>query len=169
MLHYVADSVLLKPSRRKHLLLLAVACAFVAGGVISLHAGHPLAGWLGIVFFGFCALVFAAYLVPGGNHLRLGAEGFTVRSLFRDWHVAWPDTSEFFVARISGNKSVCWNYSSTYSKYTRSRIIARGLTGAEASLPDTYGLSADDLAQLLNQWRARHGNANASSPPLGSA
>ena len=30
-----------------------------------------------------------------------------------------------------------------------------GIVGRNAALPDTYGLSADDLAQLMAQWRER--------------
>jgi hypothetical protein len=30
-----------------------------------------------------------------------------------------------------------------------------GIVGRNAALPDTYGLSADNLAQLMVQWRER--------------
>jgi hypothetical protein len=39
-----------------------------------------------------------------------------------------------------------------------SKAIAQlnvGIVGRNAGLPDTYGLSADDLAQLMAQWRDR--------------
>ncbi len=31
----------------------------------------------------------------------------------------------------------------------------RSIAGRNAIIPDTFGLSADDLASLMTQWRAR--------------
>jgi hypothetical protein len=39
-------------------------------------------------------------------------------------------------------------------KSTMARISA-GLSGRNSALPDTYGLAAADLAEVLAQWRQR--------------
>lgn len=43
--------------------------------------------------------------------------------------------------------------------------INRQFVGAQAGLPDTYGRSAEDLAALLNQWRNRALEHDATSLP----
>lgn len=152
----------LKSGPWKHLLYLAVSCAFVTGGVLIVRE-HPVIGWLNIVFFGFGVVVFGLSLAPSSNSLCLGADGLTVRSLYRTWHVGWSDVSGFFVARIGGRQMVCWNYSPSYAGEHRGRAISRGLTGVEAGLPETYGRSAVELADLLNALRLQHDGTSTIS------
>jgi hypothetical protein len=35
--------------------------------------------------------------------------------------------------------------------------------GLDKALPDTYGLSADQLARLMNEWLAEHGGTKSAS------
>ena len=148
----------LKPSPWKHIFLLALSSAFFALG-IHLVRENPIIGWLTIVFFGLGVVVFAISVVPGSSFLQLRDEGLTLRSLYRTWHVSWLDTSEFFVARVGGRQMVCWNYSPSFVGQRLGRAMSRGIAGVEAGLPDTYGRSATELAQLLNEWHMRY-NAN---------
>ena len=41
--------------------------------------------------------------------------------------------------------------------HSRGRMfrLGRALQGADASLPDNYGMSAEELAALLNQYRSK--------------
>lgn len=36
-----------------------------------------------------------------------------------------------------------------------SRVIANALSGVDGMLPDTYGMSAEELAELLESYRRR--------------
>lgn len=42
------------------------------------------------------------------------------------------------------------------SRDSRLRRMSQKLIGVDGALPDTYGMSVDDLAALLNDWLTRH-------------
>ena len=146
----------LTPNRSKYVILLLASGAFVAMGAFLVLQGQPLIGWLNIVFFGLGVVVAIVSLLPGSNQLLLTEEGIEVRSLYRRWSVRWRDVQAFFPAFISRREMVCWNYAADYTDQRTGRVIANNLAGVEAALPDTYGLPAAVLADLLNQWRERH-------------
>ena len=145
----------LKPSPWRHLMLLGLSGGFVVLGLFVLR-DHSVLGWLTVAFFGLGVLVALITLVPGSSYLELSPSRITVRTLYRTWHVNWSDVSEFFVSRVGARSMVCWSYSPGYSAARRGREISRSLAGVEAGLPDTYGLSAAELSDLLNQWRVEH-------------
>lgn len=146
----------LTPRPSKFVILLLASAAFVAMGIFLVAQGKPLIGWLNIVFFGLGVAVAIISLLPGSNHLQLGDEGLEVCSLYRRWSVRWGDVQEFFPAVVSRREMVCWNYAPGYSGQRAGRVVASQLTGVEAALPDTYGMTAAGLADLLNEWRTRH-------------
>ena len=86
----------LRPSPWKHLLLLALACLFVAMGFL-LREEYPVGSWLIIVFFGLSIPLFTINLLPGCSYLHLDSAGMTVCTLYRTWNVDWLATSGFFV------------------------------------------------------------------------
>ncbi len=146
----------LSTSRWRLLLLLAVSLCFVGLGVLLVLRGHLLVGWLNAGFFGLGALVAAIGLVPGGSYLELGPAGLECRSLHRKWFVRWTDVDEFFAVRLGARSMVGWRYAPAYTGQPIGRLLSSGLTGVEAGLPDTYGMSAKALAGLLNEWRLRY-------------
>lgn len=76
-------------------------------------------------------------------------------SLFRKSPVIrWEDVSSFRVASVPpSGQMVLFDW---YTASNRAvRRVNRGLTGATDGLPDSYGLSPQELADLLNTWRAR--------------
>jgi len=52
---------------------------------------------------------------------------------------------------------VAISFSELYRKAKTTRGLARFIAGAEGALPDTYGMKADQLANLLNEWKSRFG------------
>lgn len=40
--------------------------------------------------------------------------------------------------------------------------LSRSVAGAEGAVPDTYGLSAQELAHVLDMWRARYADGRSS-------
>ena len=149
----------LKPSPWRLLLLLAISSSFAALGIFLISRGEQLGGWLCTVLFGLGALVAIVSLLPGSSYLDLSSSGMEIRTLYRRWFVRWKDVHEFYPVVISNRKMVGWDYSASYSAQSLGRKISRGMSGAEAGLPDTYGMSAESLARLLNEWRIRHGSA----------
>jgi hypothetical protein len=142
------------------MLLLLVGCAaFVAGGVFMLPT-RPAAAYGAIVFFGLGIVVAVVNLLPGSSYLELEQRGFTLCTLFRKTFHPWEDIAEFFPFSMQGAKPmVALRYAPTYRRQSTARSFAKQLAGAEGALPDTYGMSAADLAALLNRVRAEHSRA----------
>ncbi|HEY3636351.1 MAG TPA: hypothetical protein VGK95_14975 [Caldimonas sp.] len=136
------------------MLLLLVGCAaFVAGGVFVLPT-KPVAAYAAIVFFGLGVVVALVNLLPGSSYLELEQRGFTMCTFFRKSFHRWEDVAAFFPLSVEGTKPmVALRYAPSYQGARAIRRFATQLTGAEGALPDTYGMSAADLAALLNKVR----------------
>ena len=148
--------VVLVPSRRKWLFVLGGSLAFVAIGLWLRH-NEPLwawLGWLGVGFFGIGAVVAALMLLPGAGGLRLDSDGFEMTSLFRRHRSRWTDVSEFEVVCLppSLQKMVVFDDARTMDGAMAKRNKRR--VGRSSGL-DNYGLSHEDFAAIMNEWRAR--------------
>jgi hypothetical protein len=146
----------LKVDRRKHLFLLIGAAIFA--GVALWFLRHEQVGWLdailvwpGIIMFGAAIPVMALLMLRGAS-LRLDGEGLEVRQGWRRSRTRWADTGIFEVAMLATAIVV---YDDAAVKGGKMALINASLTGRSSGLPDTYGLSPEALAGLLNQWRGR--------------
>jgi hypothetical protein len=148
-----SESVVYRPKKAKTLLFLLLCLAFVACGLLMIHDGKAF-GWLGVAFFGLGVIVFTLQLLFDCSHLRVSPSGIEVRSLWRTHSYKWSDISHFFPGHISSRSMVLFDYSPAYHKSRTGRAVAKTLTGAEGALPDTYGFTAEALAEHLNQWMA---------------
>jgi hypothetical protein len=153
------DILVLRPRRLKMALYGALTAAFAVIGVAMIRDGDR-GGWFVAGFGGVCALFFLALLLPGAADLRLTRDGFRIRSLWRTHFTPWSAVAGFGVARVGGRRLVVFNFIDVNAR--RGARFARILTGVEAALPDTYGMSAENLARLMSAWRER---AQAASGP----
>jgi hypothetical protein len=144
----------LRPKRLKYLLFALLSAGFAAVGMLMLRDGNPT-GWVEILFFGAGALVFCVLLLPGSAYLKLDPGGFTLCSLFRSHSMRWFEVESFAADWIGARKMVVFNYSKFHRGQDRLRKVASTIAGYEAALPDTYGLTAEDLAAVMNDWRRR--------------
>jgi len=77
-------------------------------------------------------------------------------SLFRRWPlIRWDDVSEFHVALIPGSGIRNVVFSRDASPHRRLATINRSLVGGTDTLPDAYGRTPGELADLMNKWRLR--------------
>lgn len=146
----------LHPKRTKLLLLLLLCSAFVAGGVWMLQEGEK-AGWFVAGFFSLGIPVSLLQFFPKCSFLTVDEEGIEFAGLFRKCRLKWSEISEFGVysrESIGVGETVGFNYSPSFNRYAKIRAVNKSLVGFEASLPDTYGLPAADLAALLSGYRA---------------
>jgi len=146
--------VILHIGRKRMYLLLIGSVLFVATGIVMVLKGEE-SGWLPACFFGLMAIVGAVSLLPEATTLRLDADGMETTTLFRKTHFRWRDVSDFSVASLlslwpAASRYVCFNLSTLSGPGTK---LAVAFTGRTSMLPDTYGLSAEALALLLNNWR----------------
>jgi hypothetical protein len=154
MAHATALPLRLRTRRRANLLLLLGCIAFVAGGVL-VRDSNPAAAYAAIGFFGLGVAIALVNLLPGSSYLELDARGFTICQLFRKSFLRWQDIAEFFPFAIDGAKPiVAVRFAPSYRGLAAVRRFATQIAGAEGALPETYGLSAAELARLLNQVRA---------------
>ena len=120
---------------------------------------NPIVGYLNVAFFGVGVIIALVTLHPNSTYLILDKSGFTFSTMFRKAYFPWNQIQSFVVARVSLNKMVGWNFIPEYSGYQAARKINTGLCGAEAALPDTYGISAEELVEVMNTLRTRYGTA----------
>ena len=144
--------ITLRPNPMKMGLLFLVCAVFVAIGVWMVRDGQ-LMGYLPLGFFALGLPVFALQLLPNAAYLHVRADGFTFCSLFRAHTFQWRDVQEFSAARIGTNQMVVWNFAADYVASARVRGASKAFSGYEAALPDTYGMKAQALADLLNRIR----------------
>jgi len=163
--------VRLRSSPRKWFWILIGSALFTAVGYVMIHTPRVTADTFqyavavsGICFFGVCALVSVASLLPGSGALTLDGDGFTMRSLFRSHRCSWRQVSEFGVIDIGatvGHPAPRRMGRAEFVAFDDSKATgrladwARQTTGRSGMLPDTYGLDCQSLATLLNAWRAR--------------
>ena len=144
---------MLYPRKTKTVRYLLGCLTFTVVGIwLAIHG--ETAGWFCLVIFGLGSLVFAALLIPGIAYLRIHREGFTVHQFRREDSFRWIDVREFRVARIGLNKMVVFDFAEAYDRLPRLRKIVSGLTSAEGALPDSYGLTPEQLAAIMNETKA---------------
>jgi hypothetical protein len=151
--------VVLRSHRLKHVLLIMGSVIFSVLCLWLLQTEKPsffpsLALMASVIFFGLCGLVLLPILILG-QHLELTEDGFAYGYPGRRRFVAWNDVSEFEIVLVnsSGARLVVFDQTrrgdnSLYSPNAR-------LIGHTSALPQTYGLSAQELTKLLNKWRKR--------------
>lgn len=176
-----SDVVILRPKPTKLFLLAGISLTFTLVGIWILHEDpETLIAWLSVIFFGLCSIVLIFQLLfLKRNYLRLNNEGFLVSNPFGSFSHKWSDIETFAAGKIGtsqnetvdslldafgvsnppGFKTVVFSYSKSYSRFRTARKIVKGLGisgGHEGALSDTYGMTADELSNLMNTWRRRY-------------
>lgn len=145
--------IMLRPKPTKWLGVALCSLAFVLIGIWMVRSGEIM-GWMGIVFFGLCLSVSLICMLPKASYLLLTPDGFTMCSLFRSHTIRWEDVTGFGVGKVFTNKMVMFNFVDSYQRSPRLRSFNTELVGFEAAIPDSYGLKHEDLADLLNRYKA---------------
>jgi hypothetical protein len=70
-----------------------------------------------------------------------------------EYQVPWNRVTEFVIVRSHHKKVVGWRYTGTTAKITPAEAVS---IRADATLPDTYGVSPKKLAELMNELRYCH-------------
>ena len=156
------ETRVLMASRFKWAVLFLAGAVFAMGGVLIFFAapGGRVGGIVVFVFFGGCAAVAAIQVVLRPT-LALTADGFTFTSLGRRVTRRWQDVDSFVAVRISALSGVVGiRLAVSSERFSGPRRVARGIVGFDGgALPDTYGMKADELAALMNDWRGRYRNS----------
>jgi hypothetical protein len=147
--------VTLTPGRRKSLIALAACVAITAVCVYLIATGRlfgwedTVMAWAAAAFFGACAArALILLIVPSAAGLTLDDDGFEIASIVRRVHVPWRHVSGFRAAASGPGKDPRVSY-----EVRDTAAPPQSRTAATRTLPDTYGLAADDLARLMDEWR----------------
>ena len=149
----------LRSDRRKTALLLVGTLVF--GGVILWMLLHEPVGtwrsilmWPGVVLCALGAPVIAVLLVRGGS-LRLTAEALELRHVRGLHAMPWRDLGLFEVGHIPPSYTPMVLYDDASKASGLLAHANAAMLGRNSGLPDSYGMSHEELAQLLNGWRER--------------
>ena len=148
-------SLLLHPKKSFALRILIVCSLGVAGGIWMAQE----IGWIGYLFAGLVALglpVAVVQLLPGSAYLRITEDGLSVAFMFRVKNIPWNVIDHFFVVPIKQfgrtiHKMVGFNSVPSYDRAKTGRRMSSAIAHYEGGLPDTYGMKAEELADLLNR------------------
>jgi membrane associated rhomboid family serine protease len=166
------ETIVLEPRRRKWALIFIGSAVFAAGSLAwFIGQPHVLAA-AGVLLFGFGTLVTVLQMVPRWAHLRAGPDGLVIRQpLRRTARLPWNDVEQFTAYEIAhqygSTKMVGYDRRDlTPARQSVWQTIGRGMSGVDASLPDTYGMRHEELADLLNDARERFATEHGPSPSL---
>jgi hypothetical protein len=140
------------------------ALAITLGNVVSAATGfwlyqrdHSSTGLMLAAVCSIIALATSAQLWPGASELVLDAEGFSIKAMFRTQRYKWVDVTGFNVGKIGFNSMVTFNLTEEFKARSEAEKAAaefmKNINGHEAALPANYGMTPQDLSQLLNRWR----------------
>lgn len=114
--------------------------------------------------------IFGLQLPPKAAYLRLEAEGFTHCVLFRARTVRWENIQEIAVigfGPLGATQRVVLTFTPEYLATRRPTamskallVAARAKTGYEGALPDTYGMKAQELADIMNGLLRQSGKSS---------
>lgn len=149
-------AVTLRTSRARALLLFLGSLAALVLTIWVLPGMSTVMASLALVFVCACVICFGVLLLPGSSYLQVSPEGMTVCSLFRRTFIPWSQTDTFMVRQVMYKRMVVWNPPEGFRANRIVRWTTRAIAGAEAGLPDTYGMSPEALVQLLNERRQHY-------------
>jgi hypothetical protein len=133
-----------------------ISVMFVISGLVFRQA-NPVMAYLCVGLFGLGMLVFLIQLIPGSAYLELASDRFTFSNLFKKSTVYWKDVAAFRVTKITRSKKLVGiDFIETSAGHKVGRALASALTGVQGALPDTYGMKAEALADLMNEIKKRH-------------
>jgi len=166
MLSSMDQTLKLKPSRRKWIFL-GVLFLLFAGSFVLMYVYTPtreppddsllVVGSL-VVFFLAGAVLSFMNLLPDRAYLLLTPSGFTMRTLWASKSFRWAEVEQFGTLSVKGTTRVVFTLTAEGRlRYTESmlRKLNKAMSGGDEALADTYGMSAEALAELMNQWKGK--------------
>ena len=148
------ESLEIKSSKIKYILLLFAAVGFVAGGIFILLKGGPAwVGWMSIIFFGSMVPLFGWQIFDNRPRLVIDELGVYDRTLGIS-KIDWQDIDGAYLKSIHGNDFICLQINNVEKYLGQLTPIKRAATNANEKLgftPLSLNLSAisADSNQIL--------------------
>jgi hypothetical protein len=152
----IPKPLILYPSRTKWILPFAGSAIFMVVGVwVLVTQDHSAAIWFSVLGSVGCSIVFATILLPGSSSLTLDADGFQMKQFYRVRKIRWQNVTNIHSGNIRPSRIKTVRYNDSQLSGGKLAKLETTTLGYNAMLPDTYGMTADDLAALMTQWRDR--------------
>lgn len=146
------SEILLRSTRSKYFRSLISSLAFTAFGFKLAMQSHNSLGWIIATVFGFAAIASLIPVLPNQSYLKLDKYGFTIRSMFQTVKVRWNEIESFEARKRYSKKTVVYSF----FKKKRNFVNVENLVGKQEVLPDIYGMEAQALADLMENFRIRY-------------
>lgn len=147
-------------SRAKWWKAVLIGSALITSSILLRYLpdqGTGLTLWI-FASLGIGGIAIGAILFVRPPCLRLDETGFEVVASLRKRIFLWSEVSDFGVWWHKESSFVAFN--STSRRFTALGRMNAALTGGKnAMLPESYGMSADNLVQLMIAWRESALNA----------
>ena len=150
-MNFNSNEIVLRSRRSKYFRSLLSSLVFTAFGFKLIMQAHSTAGWIIAIVFGFAAIASLIPLLPNQSYLKLDKYGFTIRSMFQTVKVKWHEVENFEAAKRLNKESVTFSFENK----TRNYLNVENLIGKREVLPDIYGMEAQALAELMEDFRKR--------------
>jgi hypothetical protein len=130
-------------------------------------------GWF-IIFCGAVWLVIGLVnLLPAATFLRLNAEGLGLSTIFYRQELEWGDVANFRLFQFNALRGtlrsslrartyVVADISSDAKRPPKGMEKMLRVYGCDFFFPSTFGMSAQHLADMLNEWRLNHSSRPTS-------
>jgi hypothetical protein len=135
------ESLYLPPSRARWVFVAVLSAIIVVTNLyVLIQHGASALGLLALIF-SITGTAGAVQLIPGSAGLWLDREGFTFRMFWYDRRRQWKKITPILSSQVGLLQMVGYNIEGDAPNKPRE------------VLPDTYGISANELAELMNHWR----------------
>jgi hypothetical protein len=149
----VLEPITLAPSRKQWWAMVIGGGVFFVIALLGVTLGGDTAAIIVAAFAAFWAVLGAIMLLPGANSLRLDKTGFEVEHFFVRKKFCWSDVSDFEVRSVGEFNGEIVAFDTAESHLSLWERINGAMIGKKRYLPNTYGMTGEDLANLMTAWK----------------
>ena len=162
------ETITLYPSKLRWIIVGITCGLFLSLSMSLLEQGYSTGALIMLVISGIGLLMAFFQLFTWVSFLRLDADGFECCSFGTSFERSWCEVSDFTVSMQSTgllniNEMVVFNDepSEDHMLAGLSRLLVRRTGG----LPDTYGMKADALAEMMTQYKQAYDAPRTNMTP----
>ena len=145
------DTLFLEPSRARWVFSLVAAVIIVSLNLyFVLQTQGTGALWFFVAIFGLVGGMAGAQLIPGSAGMWLDRKGFTYRRFWMNNRREWNE-----ISKVTSHQMGLFGSEIAILQMVGYHRKGDAENKPREILPDTYGLPAAQLSDMMNQWRNR--------------
>lgn len=135
------ETLYLPPSRARWVFTVVMSAIIVGANVYVVATQNAPALAILAAIFSITGIASGVQLIPGSAGMWLDRKGFTFRMFWYDRRREWKEITPILSSQVGLLQMVGYNRAGDAPNKPRE------------VLPDTYGISANELADIMNHWR----------------